>query len=138
MTGGTRRLGALLGLAALAAGGLLDAPARAATLEIKKKAGDYDVEMRIDRNPPVVGDNGLELRIADASGALLKDVDVLVNYYMPPMPRMAPMNYRAPAKLKKDAYTLRMRLIMAGPWIIVVKITAGGKTTSARFNIDAR
>lgn len=138
MTGGTRRLGALLGFAALAAGGLLDGPARAATLEIKKKAGGYDVEMRIDRNPPVVGDNGLELRIADASGTLLKDVDVLVNYYMPPMPRMAPMNYKAPAKLKKDAYTLRMRLIMAGPWIIVVKITAGGKTTSARFNIDAR
>jgi len=31
-----------------------------------------------------------------------------------------------------------MRLIMAGPWIIVVKITADGKTTSARFHIDAR
>lgn len=138
MTGGAKRLGSILGLATMAAGALLVPPARAATLEIKKRAGDYNVEMRIDRNPPVVGDNGLELRIADASGTLLKDADVLVNYYMPPMPRMAPMNYKAPAKLKKDAYSLRMRLIMAGPWIIVVKITAGGKTTSARFNIDAR
>jgi hypothetical protein len=54
------------------------------------------------------------------------------------MPRMAPMNYKTGAKLKKDAYTIRMRLIMAGPWVIVVKITAGGKTTSARFHIDAR
>ncbi len=57
---------------------------------------------------------------------------------MPPMPRMAPMNYKTPAKLKKDAYTISMHLIMAGPWIIVVKITVGDKTTSARFQIDAR
>ncbi len=61
-----------------------------------------------------------------------------MNYYMPPMPRMAPMNYKTQAKLKKDAYTMSMRLIMAGPWIIVVKITVGGKTMSARFHIDAR
>jgi hypothetical protein len=54
------------------------------------------------------------------------------------MPRMAPMNYKTGAKFKKDAYAIRMRLIMAGPWVIVVKITDGGKTTSARFHIDAR
>ena len=132
-----RRL-ARRGLVCLAAWGLLLWPAGAADLELKKKAGDYDVELRIDRNPPVVGDNGLELRITDATGALLKDADVLVNYYMPPMPRMAPMNYKTPAKAKKEVYALRMRLIMAGPWVIVVKITADGKTTSARFHIDAR
>ena len=94
--------------------------------------------MRIDRNPPVVGDNSLALRITAEDGAVLKDAKVLVNYYMPPMPRMAPMNYKTPAKLKKDAYTISMHLIMAGPWIIVVKITVGEKTTSARFQIDAR
>ena len=129
---------ARLGLVGLALWGMIQASAGAATLELKKKAGAYDVELRIDRNPPVVGDNGLELRITDAAGAVLKDADVLVNYYVPPMPRMAPMNYKTAAKLKKDAYTIRMRLIMAGPWIIVVKITEGGKTTSARFHIDAR
>jgi hypothetical protein len=129
---------ARLGLIGLAAWGLVPARAGAATLELKKKAGAYDVQLRIDRNPPVVGDNGLELRITDAAGATLKDADVLVNYYMPPMPRMAPMNYKTGAKFKKDVYSIRMRLIMAGPWVIVVKITAGGKTTSARFHIDAR
>jgi hypothetical protein len=124
--------------ACLAAAGLLIATAGAANLEIKKKAGPYDVAMRIDRNPPVVGDNGLEIRITDASGAVLKDAEVLVNYYMPPMPRMAPMNYKTQAKFKKDVYAIRMRLIMAGPWVIVVKITVDDKTVSARFNIDAR
>lgn len=138
MTSGEKRRLPRRGLGGLIAASLLLASASAATLEIKKKAGAYDVELRIDRNPPVVGDNALELRITDAAGAVLKDAKILVNYYMPPMPRMAPMNYKTEAKLKKDAYTMRMRLIMAGPWVIVVKITAREKTTSARFNIDAR
>jgi len=125
-------------VAALLATGLFVAPAGAAVLELKKKAGPYDVALRIDRNPPVVGDNGLELSITDEAGEVLKSGDVLVNYYMPPMPRMAPMNYKTEAKRKKDAYAIRMRLIMSGPWVIVVKITAGGKTFSARFHIDAR
>ena len=138
MAGSEKRGIARRALAGLAVCALLIGTAGAATLELKKKAGPYDVELRIDRNPPVVGDNGLALRITGEDGAVLKDAKVLVNYYMPPMPRMAPMNYKTPAKLKKDAYTISMHLIMAGPWIIVVKITVGEKTTSARFQIDAR
>jgi hypothetical protein len=138
MTIGERRRLVRRGLAALAAGALLMTSAPASTLELKAKAGEYAVALRVDRNPPVVGDNGLELRITDAAGAALKDAKVLVNYYMPPMPRMAPMNYKTQAKVRKDAYTVSMRLIMAGPWVIVVKITAGEKTSSARFHIDAR
>lgn len=136
VSGGTRTSvrRALAGLMALM---VLSSLAEAALLQIKKKAGDYDVELRIDRNPPVVGDNGLELRVTDASGAPVKDAKVLVNYYMPPMPRMAPMNYKTEPKLKKDAFAMRMRLIMAGPWIIIVKVTVGDKTASARFHIDA-
>ena len=138
MASGGRSRFAGRGLVCLVSWGLALAPAGAANLELKAKAGVYDVELRIDRKPPVVGTNGLELRITDSAGAVLKEAEVLVNYYMPPMPRIAPMNYKTQAKLKKDAYTMSMRLIMAGPWIIVVKITFGGKTTSARFHIDAR
>jgi hypothetical protein len=57
---------------------------------------------------------------------------------MPPMPRMAPMNYRDDAKLKKDKYVLTMNLIMAGPWIIVVKMNRGEKNFTVKFNIDAQ
>lgn len=136
VSGGTRTSvrRALAGLMALM---VLSSLAEAALLQLKKKAGDYDIELRIDRNPPVVGDNGLELKVTDASGAPVKDAKVLVNYYMPPMPRMAPMNYKTEPKLKKDAFAMRMRLIMAGPWIIIVKVTVGDKTASARFHIDA-
>jgi hypothetical protein len=106
-------------------------------LELKKRAGEYEVGIRIDRNPPVVGDNTLEVCITDAAGNPLEEAKVLVNYYMPPMPRMAPMNYKEQAKFKKGRYVLEMSLIMAGPWIIILKITDGAKTTTAKFNFDA-
>jgi len=107
-------------------------------LELKKKAGEYHVEIRIDRNPPILGDNNIEIEIRDAGGTRITDATVLVNYYMPPMPRMAPMNYTTNAKLKGEKYKITMNLIMAGPWVIAVKITRDGKTTTAKFNIDAQ
>ncbi len=57
---------------------------------------------------------------------------------MPPMPRMAPMNYRISAKLKGEKYKATMNFVMAGPWIIAIKITLGGKTSTIKFNVDAQ
>jgi hypothetical protein len=110
----------------------------AGDLELRKPAGDYRVLVRIDRNPPVIGTNRIEVEIEDAAGARVTDAKVLFNYYMPPMPRMAPMNYKVEARLKDGKYIEKMKLIMAGPWIIAVKITRAGKTTTAKFSIDAR
>jgi hypothetical protein len=126
------RLGAgiLAGLlGALTAGAAKD-------LEVSKQVGEYQVVMRIDRNPPVKGDNGLEVTITDGSGKAVLDARVLVNYYMPPMPRMPPMNYRKEAKPKKDKYGLKMDLIMEGPWIILMKITVGEKNLTAKFHVE--
>src|SRR4030067_3128643 len=110
----------------------------AAAYEAKKRAGEYEVEIRIDKNPPVVGENNLKIEIKDPAGRPITDSRVLVNYYMPPLPRMAPMNYRTDARLKGEHYRATMRLIMAGPWYIVVIITREGKTSTAKFTIDAR
>jgi hypothetical protein len=105
-------------------------------LETRKKAGDYDVGMRIDRNPPVRGDNTIEISVTEGDGSPVKDVSVLVNYYMPPMPRMAPMNYKVQAKAKNDVFRAKMSFIMEGPWIIAVKITREDRTVTAKFNIN--
>lgn len=111
--------------------------ATAADLELSRTAGDFKVLVRIDKNPPVVGTNRIRIDITEASGVRVTDAKVLVNYYMPPMPRMAPMNYKVEARLKgRDHYEEKMKLIMSGPWIIAVKITRGGKTTTAKFSID--
>ena len=106
-------------------------------LELERKAGDFEVRARIDKNPPILGHNRLEIEIRD-SGGRVTDANVMVNYYMPPMPRMAPMNYTTNAELKDGKYRVTMDLIMAGPWIIRVLITRDGKKATAKFNIDAQ
>jgi hypothetical protein len=106
-------------------------------LEVIKKVGGYEVEVRIDRNPPILGDNHIEIEIKDAGGKSITDARVLVNYYMPPMPRMAPMNYRTKAKLNGEKYRATMNFIMSGPWIIAIKITHEGKTSTVKLNVDA-
>jgi hypothetical protein len=108
------------------------------SFEVKKKAGGYEVEIKIDRNPPILGDNDIEIEIRGAGGNPITDAKVLVNYYMPPMPRMAPMNYTTNAKLKREKYKATMNLIMTGPWVIAIKITRGGKTSTVKFNVDAQ
>jgi hypothetical protein len=104
----------------------------------KKKTPNFNVEMSIDRNPPIVDKNRLTLEIRDKSGNEVADAKVLVNYYMPPMPGMPPMNYKTYAKLSGNSYIVIMDLIMSGPWNIIVKISRGGKTDTARFAIDVR
>ena len=112
--------------------------AHARGLEVQKKAGDYDVVVRLDRHPPIQGDNPVEIEIKDLQGKPVTDAKVLVNYYMPPMPRMAPMNYKTDAPFSRGKYKMNMNIIMSGPWVIRVLITRGGKTSVVKINVDAQ
>jgi hypothetical protein len=115
------------------------ADVEAKNYEASKKAGDYQVEIVIDRNPPVaIGNNKLEIEIKDKTGNTVTDAQVIVNYYMPPMPRMAPMNYKTEAKMKKGRYHATMKFIMAGPWYIAVIIHHAGKVSTTKINVDAQ
>ena len=105
--------------------------------EVKKKAGNYNVEVKIDKNPPVVGDNNVKIEITDASGKYIKDAKVKVDYSMPAMPGMPAMRYKTDAELKGDEYKAKMNLSMSGSWNVVVKITRDGKTASMKFSVDA-
>jgi len=118
--------------------GLISGIAFARDYEVKKMAGEYAAAVRIDRSPPIVGDNHIEIEVKDARGNPVTDAKVLVNYYMPPMPRMAPMNYITDAKLKGEKYKAKMNFIMSGPWIIAIKINLGGRVSTAKFNVDAQ
>lgn len=113
--------------------------AHARNLEFNTKAKNLHVKCTIDRNPPIIGDNHLEIEITDgATGGKVTDAKVLVNYYMPPMPRMAPMNYKTNAEPKGDHYEVTMHIIMAGPWFLRVVISHAGKRTGAKFSFDAQ
>jgi len=106
--------------------------------EVKKKVGEYDVEIKIDKNPPVVGDNNIEIEIKDSSGKYVTDAKVKVEYSMPAMPGMPAMNYKAKADLKDNKYNAKMNLSMSGSWNIAVKITRDKKTSKVTFSIDAQ
>lgn len=107
-------------------------------LELKGKAGEVEVRLILKQNPPVVGNNDAVVEIKDSSGKPVTDAKVVVHYSMPPMPGMPPMNYKTDAKLHGNQYQARMNLSMAGPWNIEVRITRSGKTSSAKFNVDAK
>ena len=63
---------------------------------------------------------------------------VSVNYYMPPMPGMVPMNYTIPAAPDGSGYTAKMNFIMTGPWNIVIRVESGGSPWRVTFPIDVR
>ena len=105
--------------------------------EVSKKAGEYDVTMIIDKNPPVVGDNAAVVMVKDAAGKAVTDAKVVIDYTMPAMPGMPAMNYKVDGKLTGDEYKATMNLSMAGAWNIVVKITRGDATATAKFNVSA-
>ena len=104
----------------------------------RKKVEGYTIEISINRNPPIVAKNELHVTIKDSAGKPLSDLTVMVNYYMPPMPGMAPMNYTVQATPRSSGYLVIMDLIMTGPWNIVVRTNVAGKRLSATFPIDVR
>jgi len=117
---------------------LTDSASHARDFTARKKIDGYTVNMAINRNPPIVAKNELRVDIKDPQGKPAIDLTVMVNYYMPPMPGMAPMNYTVKATPKSDGYVVVMDLIMSGPWNIVVKTSVAGKRLTATFPIDVR
>lgn len=113
-------------------------PAEAGDYRVRKNTDGMVFDITINRNPPVLGDNEIRIEIKDPQGNPELDAEVLVNYYMPPMPRMAPMNYTIPAELKGKEYRATMDLIMTGPWNIIVRARLQGKWLRVGFPIDAR
>ena len=106
--------------------------------EVAKKAGDLNVVIRIDKNPPVAGTNNVEIGITDTSGKAITGAKVVLAYSMPAMTGMPPMNYKVDAVPAGNVYKARVNYSMSGSWNNEVKITHGGKAVSARFTIDAR
>lgn len=106
--------------------------------EIQKKAGDLSVVVKMDKNPAIMGENGIVVAVKDSAGKEVTDAGVKVEYSMPAMPGMPPMNYGAVLAANKNAYQGKLNFSMAGPWNIVVKIMRGGKTVSTKFSVDVQ
>jgi hypothetical protein len=106
--------------------------------EVSKKAGDYNVLIKIDKNPPIAGENNLEIAITDASGKAITDAKVVFNNSMAAMAGMPAISYKVDTELKGKVYKAKINYSMSGSWNNEVRITQGGKTVSARFTVDAK
>ena len=112
--------------------------ATAKDFEMIKKAGDYSLVVKIDKNPPVVGNNNLSLTVKDGMGKEIRDAKVAVKYSMPGMPGMPAMNYSINADWKGSEYKAKLDFSMPGGWNMVIKIIRGSKAAQAKFSIDVR
>ena len=110
--------------------------AYAKAYEVNRKAGEYSVQIKMDKNPPSVGMNNMEIVVKDKTGKPVKDAKVLVDYGMPAMPGMPAMAYKADAMNHGDRYHAALNISMKGPWYVTIKITSQGKTVSTKFTFD--
>lgn len=106
--------------------------------EVKKKVGEYDMIVMIDKNPPITGDNNMAVRVRDAAGKDITDAKVKVEYSMPAMPGMPPMIYKADAALSGSEYRTKVNFPMSGSWNVVIKAARSGKTAAAKLTVDVR
>jgi hypothetical protein len=106
--------------------------------EVSKKAGDFNVLIKIDKNPPVAGKNNMEITITDTSGKAVTDAKVIVELSMAPMPGMPAANYKSNADLKGDKYKAVVEPSTAGPWSLAVKVTRDGKTNTVKLTLDVK
>jgi hypothetical protein len=106
--------------------------------EVTKKAGDYSVTLKIDKNPPVTGENNASVAIKDKGGAEVKDAKVSIEYSMPAMPGMPAMNYKIDGTLKGSQYQASLNFSMSGAWDVTIRLTQGTKKAQAKFNVDVR
>jgi hypothetical protein len=103
---------------------------------VTKQAGDYAVSVKIDRNPPVTGENRMEITIQDKTGDEVTDAIVHIEYTMPAMPGMPAMIYKSTTELKDKRYMAILNFSMSGAWNVNIKITRAGKIQSVKFNVD--
>jgi hypothetical protein len=103
--------------------------------EIKGKAGNYIVEVRIDKNPPDRGNNNMSIYIKDRAFKPVTEAHVEVQYLMPSFPGKPPMmEYKTVAKLSGNHYLAQIDLSMAGEWTVILGVTRVGKTETMQFS----
>jgi hypothetical protein len=106
--------------------------------KVRRTVEGHTLEITLNRNPPIMGKNDIGIEIKDARRQYVINAPVTVNYYMPPMPGMPPMNYTLNATPRGSGYMATMDFIMTGPWNIIVRTSIAGKQFRLTIPIDVR
>ncbi len=113
-------------------------PAYGRDFRVKKNLQGYTLDIAMNQNPPILGKNDIKVEIKDSLGKSVDGALVTVNYFMPPMPGMPPMNYRVKASPDGSGYRATMDLIMEGPWNIAIRAGFAEKQLRMTVLIDVR
>ncbi len=91
------------------------------------KAGDFDVQVAIDPDPPTTGENRLRISIRDESGKPVDGAQIAFDYDMPAMGTMPEMKGGGEVKAEGGGrYTVAYPLSMQGDWQLTLRIDALG------------
>ena len=106
--------------------------------EVTKKAADYTVQIKIDRNPPVVGVNNIMIWLKDAAGSDVKGAIVTVDYSKRTILWMSGKKYNSYATPHENNYHAILAIPTKGPWDVTININHKGKSVSTKFGIDVK
>ncbi|MEE9913971.1 MAG: FixH family protein [Deltaproteobacteria bacterium] len=106
--------------------------------EVTKKAGEYTVQVKIDRNPPAVGDNNLMIWLKNADGKDVKGAMMTVDYSIPSRRGKKAKKFSSHAQPHENNYHAILTIPTPGSWEVTIKITDKGKKVSTKFSLDVK
>ncbi|MFA5180542.1 MAG: FixH family protein [Syntrophales bacterium] len=107
--------------------------------EVTKKAGDYTVQVKIDRNPPVVGNNNIMIWLKDAAGNDVKGAIMTVDYSKPTKKFWtSAKKYNTYAQPHENNYHAILEIPAQGSWDVTININHQGKRVSTMFRIEVK
>ena len=109
---------------------------QAGAYEVRKKAGEFTITVKIKNNPPCACHNRVIIDITDSHGHPIRDAKVTLEYSRPAIHEIPTLKYRADTQQERGRYIGIITLSMAGPWNVEVRITRGDKTLTTHFTVD--
>ena len=97
-----------------------------------KQSGDLLVWIFGNPNPPIRGDNTLEVFVTDANGRPISDATLSFDIDMTNMSHGK--NVVTASSLGEGRYSGEVFFLMPGPWRVIVGIERAGQTNTVRFD----
>ena len=100
------------------------------------RSGGYVLEANLNPDPPVVGENRIEMRLLDSAGRPVTDATIRVRAFMPAMGAMPAMEAKGKGEdLGEGRYAASFSLSMSGNWDFTIKAEKP-ENALATFNLQ--
>jgi YtkA-like len=110
-------------------------PSAGATASTNVPAHQIQIDLSTDPTPPHQGSNSIRIKLTDADGKPLTDMQAAVTFFMPAMPAMGMAAMRTVATLREKGpglYEGLVQLGTGGTWQVTVTVTRNGQTVARK------